>query len=60
MHEQIFIAALIVQLLAVALRPWRLLEDWEPPTFVIPPARVIRQGLWPTRNRKGRYPAGFA
>jgi len=63
MHEQIFIAALIVQFLTLALRPWRELEFWEPPIHWTPPRHSVCRGLWPVREKKGpraEYPAGFA
>lgn len=62
MHEQIFIGALVVQLLVLALRPWRKLEHWEPPPLWIPPAPLCR-GLVPARKKKSprsKFPSGFA
>jgi hypothetical protein len=63
MHEQIFIGALVVHILVLALRPWRKLEHWEPPPVWHPPVFAIRSGFAPTRKKKGpraKFPAGFA
>ena len=60
MHEPILIAALVAHLMILVLRPWRKLLDWQPPPMWVPPANAIRAGFYPTRKRKGRYPAGFA
>jgi hypothetical protein len=63
MHEQIFIAALVAQLLVLALRPWRKLLDWEPPIPRHPRVNAIRPGFLPARKKKTpkeKYPAGFA
>lgn len=64
MHEQIFITALVVHILVLALRPWRDLEycEFQFPSCWTPPANALHRGLHPVVRKKGRskYPAGFA
>jgi hypothetical protein len=61
MHEQIFIAALVVHILVLA-RPWRELVSCELPVYRTPPAIFTHSGLYPVVRKKGRskYPTGFA
>lgn len=63
MHEQIFIAALVVHILVLAQGLWRDLEHCELQFNVwTPPATAISPGLALVVRRKGRsrYPSGFA
>jgi len=60
MHEQIFTAALIYNLLQFVLLSWRYVQCVEVPPRGTPPVLAMRPGLAPTRKRKGRYPSGFA
>lgn len=59
MHEQIFIAALVFELLLGACRFWYVLEQ---EFAVVHPALAIPPGVLPPRKKKGlraRYPSGF-